>query len=201
ATLHRARAQKSRPWHPGVPGPRPDEVPQTVYRGHRRPGFEPEGSRVLGAAGVSSLFDEDAVGLIPVCPLTAAPSDRFGFHPLAESDLALLHRWLNAPHVLEWWDQPGPTPDEVERKYSPRVLREANVSAYIILRNREPIGYVQTYPVEDGTWGLRITTIAIGVDIFVGKPDLLHRGLGPRLLRRFLNDVAFSTSEIGRAHV
>ncbi|TMI82118.1 MAG: GNAT family N-acetyltransferase, partial [Bacillati bacterium ANGP1] len=100
------------------------------------------------------------------------------------------------PHVLEWWDQPGPTPDEVERKYSPRVLREANVSAYIILRNREPIGYVQTYPVEDGTWGLRITTIAIGVDIFVGKPDLLHRGLGPRLLRRFLNDVAFSTSAV-----
>src|SRR3989442_1232040 len=46
-------------------------------------------------------------------PPTVAPSDRFGFRPLGESDLALLHRWLSAPHVLEWWDQPGPTPEEV----------------------------------------------------------------------------------------
>ena len=38
--------------------------------------------------------------------------------------------------------------------------------------------------------------MAIGLDMFVGKPDLLHRGLGPRLLLQFLNDVVFSNSAV-----
>ena len=76
------------------------------------------------------------------------------------------------------------------------MLGETNASAYIMLRNGEAVGYVQTYPVEDGTWGLRITAIAIGLDMFVGEPDLLHRGLGPRLLLQFLKDVVFSNDEI-----
>ena len=57
-----------------------------------------------------------------------ATSDRFRFRPLAEPDLALLHRWFNTPNILEWWNQPGPTPEEVQEKYLPRVRGETNVS-------------------------------------------------------------------------
>jgi aminoglycoside 6'-N-acetyltransferase len=85
---------------------------------------------------------------------------------------------------------------EVEEKYSPRVLGKEGVSAYILLRNSEAVGYVQTYPVQDGEWGLRITSIAIGLDMFIGKPDLLHRGFGSRLLLQFLEDVVFSHDAI-----
>jgi aminoglycoside 6'-N-acetyltransferase len=65
-----------------------------------------------------------------------------------------------------------------------------------MVRNNEAVGYVQTYPVEDGTWGLRITTIAIGLDMFIGEPDLVHRGLGSRLLLQFLKDVVFSNDAV-----
>ncbi len=123
-------------------------------------------------------------------------SDLFEFHPLAEPDLPLLHRWLNAPHILEWWNQPGPTLEEVMEKYLPRVRGETDVSAYIMLRNGEAVGYVQTYPVQDGAWGLRITTVAIGLDMFIGEPECLHRGLGSTLLLQFLKDVVFSNDEI-----
>ena len=125
-----------------------------------------------------------------------ATSDRFGFRPLAEPDLTLLHRWLNAPHILEWWNQPGPTPGEVREKYLPRARGETNVSAYIVLRNGEAIGYIQTYPVQDGAWGLRITTRAIGLDMFIGEPEFLHRGLGSSMVLQFLKDVVFANEEI-----
>jgi hypothetical protein len=42
------------------------------------------------------------------------------FHPLTESDLPLLHSWLNRPHVLEWWT--GETSvEEVRAKYLPSL--------------------------------------------------------------------------------
>jgi RimJ/RimL family protein N-acetyltransferase len=32
---------------------------------------------------------------------------------------------------------------------------------------------------------------AIGIDLFIGEPDLIGRGHGPALIRAFLRDVAF----------
>ncbi len=33
----------------------------------------------------------------------SAGRDSISFRPLRYSDLRLMHRWLNAPHVARWW--------------------------------------------------------------------------------------------------
>ena len=36
------------------------------------------------------------------------------FRRLRSSDLALMHRWLNAPHVRRWWYAEGNSYGEIE---------------------------------------------------------------------------------------
>ena len=128
-------------------------------------------------------------------PRADAP-DRLAFRRLAESDLPLLHRWLNAPHVLEWWDRPGPAPDEVRAKYLPRITGPHDVAPYVICRGETPIGYIQLYPVGAEEWGRRDAGGAVGIDLFIGEARYLHRGLGPRILRHFLKEIVFQDEAI-----
>jgi RimJ/RimL family protein N-acetyltransferase len=119
------------------------------------------------------------------------PAERITFRRLGEPDLPLLHRWLNAPHVLEWWDRPGPTLDQVRAKYLPRITAPGDVTPYVIRREETAIGYIQLYRVGEGAWGLRGVGSSAGVDLFIGELAHLHRGLGPRILRQFLTAIVF----------
>jgi RimJ/RimL family protein N-acetyltransferase len=130
-----------------------------------------------------------------VTPDRGRRARRITFRRLGKRDLPLLHRWLNTPHVLEWWDRPGPTLDQVRAKYLPRLVRPAGgFAAYIIHSGERPVGYIQVYRVQDGTWKVpesELVREGMGVDLFIGDPRYLYRGLGPRILRRFLTAIVF----------
>ncbi|HEV2359819.1 MAG TPA: GNAT family N-acetyltransferase [bacterium] len=127
--------------------------------------------------------------------------DRISFRRLAESDLPLLHRWLNTPHVLEWWDRPGPTLDEVRAKYLPRVSGTHDAVPYLIDRNETPIGYIQLYRIAGGTWGLHDTGSGVGLDLFIGDARYVRRGLGPRILEAFLRKIVFADEAVDACYV
>lgn len=126
--------------------------------------------------------------------MTGWGSTEIRFRPLRHGDLSLLHRWLNAPHVLEWWDRPGPSYEQVVEKYSPRMLRTDGVHPYVILLESAPVGYLQVYDVEEGSPSasyLPAGVRAVGVDLFIGEAEYIHRGLGSRILRSFVDRVVF----------
>ena len=120
----------------------------------------------------------------------------FTFRPLAESDLELLQQWLNTPHVLEWWDRPGPSLKDVRAKYLPRVTGPADVVPYLFCLDEVPIGYIQLYPVQPGSWGVQNVGAVVGLDLFIGDIRHLHRGLGPRILRQFVSEIVFRDEAI-----
>lgn len=131
-------------------------------------------------------------------PLDPAP---LGFRPLTPDDLPLMHRWLNAPHVHEWWSEgdPPPTSEKVAAEYG--AANTEPVDRYIILHGETPIGYIQSYRVGAFAVGEHaypefIAQIgepdAAGIDVFIGEEVYLHRGLGPHLLRAFLRDIIFA---------
>lgn len=129
-----------------------------------------------------------------------APYDpaRIGFRPLTDADLPLLHRWLHAPHVHEWWGegQPPPPYETVVREYSPRILLAEPTYPYVMLLDDAPVGYIQAYRIADhpeyaAQIGVGDDTGVVGIDLFIGEAAHLHRGLGPLLLRAFLRDVVF----------
>jgi RimJ/RimL family protein N-acetyltransferase len=116
------------------------------------------------------------------------------FRPLAEDDLPLVVRWLNTPHVREWWQHDPRTIEEARAKYMPRIEGAEPTAAYVILVGGRPIGYIQAYRIAD--WpeyagAVDVEEGAAGGDLFIGDEGFVHRGLGAPILRAFLRDVVF----------
>lgn len=104
-----------------------------------------------------------------------------------EAEYERMVRWRNAPHVREWWDPDDPplTLEEARDHYGPRTReRDPEVPCIIELEGR-PIGYLHFYPWEDEPEALDARELpsisgAWGLDIFIGEPDLVDRGIGTR---------------------
>jgi RimJ/RimL family protein N-acetyltransferase len=130
--------------------------------------------------------------MVHVAALREPPVDPgLSFRPLAESDLPAIHRWRNTPHILRWWHEPL-TLEQVEAKYRPRITGDEPVRCFIILADDTPIGLIQTYRVGDFpeyAECLPMPPDAAGIDLFIGEDAYLHRGLGSRILRAFVNNV------------
>src|SRR5438128_717258 len=91
-----------------------------------------------------------------------------GFRPLELGDLPLLHRWRNAPHVLQWWKEPT-TFEALVAEYTPRITGHVPTQPFVILYGAKPIGYIQTYRIRDYPDYSRYvaeTDDAAGVDLF-----------------------------------
>lgn len=122
------------------------------------------------------------------------------------ADHELVVRWRNEPHVAEWWstdDDPTPTTfDRVVEKYGPRAEDGSWVTGCIITVGDRPIGYMQFYPwsgaaAEAREMGIPDVDGSYGLDIFIGDPDMVGRGVGSRavaLLARHLFDSHDATS-------
>lgn len=131
-------------------------------------------------------------------PLDPAP---LGFRPLMPDDFPLLHRWLNLPHVHEWWADGEPAPPTFET-VAEEYGNDEPIRRYLILYGETPIGYIQFCRVGDFAEGQKYPypefvayvgePDAANIDVLIGEPAFLHRGLGPHLLRQFLREVVFA---------
>lgn len=100
------------------------------------------------------------------------------FRGLEEADLPLLLKWLQRPHVLEWWDEGEDAIEKVREAYGP----EKGIGRYIATLSvpgrfeQMPFGFFQHYRVDDDT---------VSIDQFMGVPELVGKGLGTVSVRRF----------------
>jgi aminoglycoside 6'-N-acetyltransferase len=117
------------------------------------------------------------------------------FRPLEDADLPQVEAWLRTEHVAEWWRDPLEIAAE---KRQAALEGRRDVEHYVILEDERPVGMIQTYRVGDyPEWGELVGAEpeAAGVDLFVGEPDAVGRGLGPEILREFARAVVFARPE------
>ena len=118
-----------------------------------------------------------------------------GFRPLAEADLPTLHRWLNDPGVIEWWEGDDVSLAGVVRDYWTDV--RAEIEHWLVLDDGAPFGWIQCYPVtadpdECGPWlEFGVTEDAAGIDYLVGESASRGKGRGAAMIDRFVVDVVF----------
>jgi RimJ/RimL family protein N-acetyltransferase len=110
----------------------------------------------------------------------------------------MIHRWLNAPQVARWWGEDAGSCEEVSKEYVAYIEGKEPVEPYLILYDARPVGYIQSYRVSDDEEYERLVGIAdsAGIDLFIGEKDLLYRGLGPLVIRRFIEEVVFADESI-----
>ena len=128
-----------------------------------------------------------------------AEPDKIAFRELRLDDLATIHRWLNAEHVRRWYSFTPVSYEAVVAKYGPRIRGEAPTRPYLILYDGAPIGYIQTYRLADWpaySTPLEIDEPAAGLDLYIGEPAYLGRGLAAPLIRRFLAEIVFAAADV-----
>ncbi len=114
------------------------------------------------------------------------------FVPVDASHYAMLERWLKLPHMREWWGDPatelGYIRDMVEGRDSTKP--------FLILVDGEAKGYIQYWFIgphqteewaQDNPWLMELPADAIGVDLSIGDPDLLSKGVGSQALQAFVS--------------
>lgn len=113
------------------------------------------------------------------------------FRPLSESDLPTLVRWLDAPHVREWWRDPADL-EEVRQKYRPRIHGHEPTEVFVIVDDGMDLGIIQryrlsAYPEWNGTIagsGLAFPDAA-GIDYLIGAVDRVGEGAGTFAIEAF----------------
>lgn len=121
------------------------------------------------------------------------------FRKLELHDLSLLHRWLNTDFVMQWFEKQGISYSEVVEKYTPRILGQKPVNGYVIQYGATPIGYIQSYRIVDFpeyNQAVRADTNTVGLDLFIGHRDYIHRGMGKYILTSFLRQFVFADHNI-----
>jgi aminoglycoside 6'-N-acetyltransferase len=102
----------------------------------------------------------------------------------------LFATWRNQPEVRDWWDPDDPpmTTESAMAEYQADVRGQTATSASIIEVDGEAVGFVQFYPwaayASDMTaLGISVPAGAWGLDIFIGDPRWIGRGIGSSAVR------------------
>lgn len=110
----------------------------------------------------------------------------YEFRPLTAKDMAMVAEWLERPHVREWQGDPARELAEIREH-----MDSISVEPLIILMDGTPIGYLQNYDphMEDGHPYQDQPTGTLGIDLFIGEPELIGRGHGPRIIDAFVEEL------------
>jgi aminoglycoside 6'-N-acetyltransferase len=120
-------------------------------------------------------------------------SNIFTFSPLRAADLPILFEWLNRPHMRAYYQKTPTSLSEVTAKFLPRIQGEFPTYDHVVSYGINPLGKLQCYKNTDHPDYAREVGLheGISVDLFIGEATMLGRGLGRRMLRQYVTEVAF----------
>ncbi|QKV19819.1 GNAT family N-acetyltransferase [Oricola thermophila] len=118
-------------------------------------------------------------------------SPDIAFLPVTPDDYPMLRRWLEKPHMREWWGE-----TETELGFIRDMVEGRDPTRPFIFHvDGKPLGYIQAWRVgdalaggfdEEAPWLHDLPADAVGVDLSIGDPENLSRGIGTAVLRKFL---------------
>jgi RimJ/RimL family protein N-acetyltransferase len=121
----------------------------------------------------------------------------FAFRRLTDGDLPLMHRWLNEPGIMRWWEGDDVSWDGVVRQYG--SANEDPGEHWLASVDDEAVGWIQCYAWADyaheeearAHFALGVEQSAAGIDYLLGDPARRGQRLGSAMIRAFVHDVVF----------
>lgn len=121
-------------------------------------------------------------------------------HPLKHKHLTLLLRWLEQPHVKQWWDSDVSwNYEKIVQKYGNRIngidgKTGNSIACFVIFYDEIPIGYVQYYEHADFEKELSddikhlLPKPCASFDIFIGEKEYCGKGISSVVLKMLFED-------------
>ena len=113
-------------------------------------------------------------------------ASRYQFRPMSAADLPMVRRWLEAPHVAQWWHDP-----DKQFALVSEDLDHPAMDQFVVAAENRPFANLQCY--DPNAWpegGLGMHPDGTrGIDPFIGEPDMLDRGHGSALIRSFVDNL------------
>ena len=110
----------------------------------------------------------------------------------SERDTDLMSTWTSAPHVSRWWGNPSKALSEL-------LERPNGGGDAIIIADDVPVGYIRWQKPsrsELDAAGLHeiLEETTLDIDIAIGEPDYIGRGIGSRAIELLVKDLAADSS-------
>ncbi len=118
-------------------------------------------------------------------------SEQLALRPFQDSDMALMERWLYAPHVAKWYKYPEHWLSELRNRHG----RFAFLTQFIAEKDGVPIGFCQYYDtffakeheIWNDEWSIPERQGEVfGIDLLIGEPEYLGKGFGREMGMRLL---------------
>lgn len=118
------------------------------------------------------------------------------FKAFSKTHFPLMLKWLNKPHIKQFWDQEITyTEILIGKKYTDYVNgykiedgEKKNIHCYIIYIEKEAIGYIQLYNAYDFINYpslINMPKSLATIDFFIGNENYLGKGIGKDVLEQF----------------
>lgn len=104
----------------------------------------------------------------------------FEFKKLSHDDLPLLHTWMKKPHLQEYWSEKTLADYESFKEKYQGAINSDEVTPYLVMLQGKPIGYIQSYKVDNSTYG---------IDQFIAVPEFINKGLGSMFVKEFSDEL------------
>ena len=109
---------------------------------------------------------------------------QYQFRPMSVADLPMVRRWLETPHVAQWWHDP-----DTQFALVSEDLDHPAMEQFVVTADDRPFAYLQCY--DPTAWpdnGLGTHPLGTrGIDQFIGEPDMVDQGHGSALIRSFVD--------------
>jgi aminoglycoside 6'-N-acetyltransferase len=112
---------------------------------------------------------------------------------MTAADLPLVRDWLASAQVREWWGDPDEQyaliSGDLDEPAMDQYIVGLDISLDMSLGDG-PFGYLQCYNL--GAWNTGFGPQppgTRGIDLFIGKPEMIGLGHGSALLRHFVDDL------------
>ena len=107
---------------------------------------------------------------------------------MTTDDLPLIRRWLETPHVAEWWHDPVEQFELVSGD-----LAHPDMAQFIVHTDAQPFAYLQCYNISAWNSGFGVHPDGTrGLDQFIGEADMLGCGHGSAFIRVFAENLLSS---------
>ena len=125
------------------------------------------------------------------------------FRIVQTSDLPNIIRWMQDEDVSRWWYEDG-SEEAIRAKWEPRARGEDDkTDRYVINVEGTDIGIIQTCLVADHpeySAEIQVPESA-GIDVFIGLSEWRNRGVGTRMVSRFLEELVFVDPAVRRCTI